>query len=321
MALTLEQHLKASRDEFAGGIIENLLLYSDVMKEIPWVTKAALSVTSTRVKTLSTASFRKINGAYAESTGTLEQLQEAMYALGGDIDVDIRYTEDGNAIRDPRQLQIEIKLLAIAYKFNDYFINGDQASDPDGFTGIKKRITNLPARQTIVAATNGLDVLASTTNQNTFLDKLNQLIWRTRGANALFMNEFTYLNIEGVLRRLGLYDSTQDMFGRTVPVYRGARLYNIGVKEDQATQIITSTETTGSSSVTTSIYAVAWGGRDANGADDGQKFHGIQQYPIRIKDLGELQSAPQFRTRLDWPIGFMHSDDYSLGRLSGIIWT
>jgi major capsid protein gp7 len=314
MAFTLVDALKTEGNTLRAGIIEGLLRRSTVMEDIPWEDINALATTVTRWKTLPSVGFRKINAAYAESAGTFEQLQESTYPLGGDIDVDKVFVRDGNAVIDQRATQIRMKLRSIAYTFQDYFINGDQSSDPDGITGIKKRVANLGAAQTITAATNGLDVQASSTNQQTFLDLLDQLFYTfDDGApDALYMNQKSLLNIQSVLRRLGLFDQTRDMFGRMVTVYKGAKLYDMGVKSDQTTSIILNTETTGASSVTTSIYAVKFG--------VGEFMHGIQQYDLDVKDLGELQSAPQFRTRVDWPIGLAIWQDRSVARLLGLIW-
>lgn len=314
MAFTLVDALKTEGNTLRAGVIEGLLRRSNVMEDIPWEDINALATTVTRWKTLPTVGFRKINAAYTESAGTFEQLQEATYPLGGDIDVDKVFVRDGNATIDQRATQIRMKLRSIAYTFQDYFINGDQASDPDGITGIKKRIAQLPAAQTIIAAANGLDVQASAANQNTFLDLLDQLFYTfDDGApDALYMNQKSLLNIQSVLRRLGLFDQTRDMFGRAVTVYKGARLYDVGNKSDQTTAIITNTETQGASSVTSSIYAVKYG--------VGEALWGIQQYDLEVKDLGELQSAPQFRTRVDWPIGLATGTDRPMARLQGLIW-
>jgi hypothetical protein len=327
VALTLIDFLKGSKDPIAGGVIQGLLMRSRAMQIVPWVDINTLQLTVTRWATLPTTGFRKLNAAFAESAGTKEQLQETVYSFGGDTDVDLAFTRDKNALTDPRAEQIDMRIASMTYTFNDYFINGDQASDPDGFTGLKKRIANLPAAQSIVAAVNGLDVKASTANQNTFVDLLDQAIYaldngdfgagtatEDGGSIAAFMNDSSLLGFSSTLRRLGLLDQTRDMFGRTIDAYKGIPFYDIGVKSDQTTRIIPNTETTGSSSLTTSIYFVKLG-------QDGEFFHGIQMFPLDVRDLGELQSGPQFRTRFEWILGLAHFNKRAMSRLSGVIWS
>ncbi len=326
MPEALIDHLKSVRDNVAAGIIQGLLERSRVMQLIPWTNTGALQLTVSRWATLPLTGFRKINGAYVESAGTKEQLQEAVYPLGGDTDVDVMIVRDKTVLTDPKAEQLDMRVHSMSYTFNNYFINGSQATDPDGFTGIKNRIASLPASQTIVAATNGLDVKASTANQNVFADLLDQLLYAIDngsgdGQIAFFMNDSSYLGISSAFRRLGLLDQTRDMFGRTIDAYKGVPFYDVGVLADQTTRIITNTETTGSSSLTTSIYAVKFAGSDGNADSGGQFFHGIQQYPMDVRDLGELQTAPQERVRIDWPVGIAHFHKRAMARLSGVIWS
>lgn len=327
MALTLVDQLKAVRDQTKGGIVQGLLIRSKVMQILPWVDTNSLQITVSRWKTLPTVAFRKINGAYAESAGTKEQLQETVYPFGGDTDVDLMFSRDKSVLTDPRAEQIDMRVASMGYTFNDYFINGSQATDPDGFTGIKNRIAALPSSQSIVAAANGLDVKATTANQNTFVDLLDQALYQIDNGNggfgsatadggsiAAFMNDSSLLGISSTLRRLGLLDQSRDAFGRQIDSYKGVPFYDIGVKSDQTTRIITNTETTGASGVTTSIYFVKFG-------NDGEFLHGIQEYPMDVRDLGELQTAPQERVRIDWPVGLAHFHNRAMVRLSGVIWS
>lgn len=319
MAYALVDQMKVEGSTLRGGVIQGLVMRSNVMMTMPFEDIGTINQTVARWKTLPSVAFRKINAAYSEGAGTYEQLNETIYPLGKDIDVDKIFVRDRKVIIDPRATQANMALKSIAYTFNDYFLNGDQASDPDGFTGIKKRIANLPAAQTVSpdAATypNGITPKTNSTTQNDFLDLLDNLIYALDEgqADVLYMNSRALLGISSVLRRLGLLATTQDMFGRRIMRYGegGPLLADIGVKTDQTTQIITNTETYGGSSVTTSIYAVRYG--------VGEYLHGIQEYDLEVYDLNELQTAPQFRTRLDWPVGIALWNERAIARLPGLI--
>jgi hypothetical protein len=151
---------------------------------------------------------------------------------------------DKTVVEDPLVTQTKMKTAALAAAFNYDFINGDAAVNPDGFEGLKKRVSNQPARMTVDLGSDALKVLADSTNEHLFIDGLNELIYKTK-ANALLMNEATYLGIGKVLRRLGLLDTTKDQYDRTWDTYMGAKLVDVGVKSDQSTEIITSTEDPG----------------------------------------------------------------------------
>lgn len=321
MAYLLVDQLKIEKDTLRAGVIQGIVLRSNVMATMPFESIGALNVTVTRWRTLPSVAFRKIGAAYAEAAGSFETLQETIYPLGGDIDVDKVFVNDKNTIVDPRAVQTAMKLKAIAYTFNNYFINGDTATDADGIVGLKKRVALLPSNMSVTpnATTyaNGLDVKASTTTMNVFLDLFDQSIYQLDEGicDIIFMNETALLNVSSVLRRLGLLNQMEDMFGRRIMRYGdgGPVLADIGVTADQSTKIIANTETTGSTTTTTSIYFCRYG--------VGEYLHGIEEYPLDVKDLGELQTGPQFRTRVDWPIGLALWNDRSVARLSSVYFT
>jgi len=74
--------------------------------------------------------------------------------------------------------------------------------------------------------------------------------------------------------------------------------------------ILTQTETQGTSNLTSSIYAVKFGA-DA--------LHGIQTAPVDVRDLGEIETKPALRTRIEWYSGLVLKDPKCAARLKGII--
>lgn len=312
MALTLVEVAKTETNLLRKGVISTLLLESDFLQLVPFETISALSTTVTRFAALPSVGFRYPNEAYNESTGTFDQLQESVYPLGGDIDVDVMYIMNKQATVPPRAIQTEMKLKAMAYTFNDVWINGDQAVDPRGIDGVKKRIGVLKAAQTISAATNGLDVIASTANMHSFIDAWDKLGYAIDGhkPDAYIVNKSTLLRLRSAFRRIGLLTMTEDQFGRNVDHYAGVPIYDAGVKSDQATQIITDAETQGTATDATSMYAVKFGVEVYTG--------GIQEYELRVADFGELESKAAYRTRVDWPFGIGTWHARCLARLQGL---
>jgi len=312
LALTLVEMAKLEQSPLKQGIISGLLFETNVMQVIPWETIAALSTTVIRFATLPSVGFRYVNDVYAESTGTFDQLQESVYPMGGDIDVDIMHIMNKAAVASPRATQTEMKLKAMAYNFNDYFVNGDQGNDAKGIDGIKKRVAQLAAAQTLTAATNGLDVIASAANSQAFIDLLDQACYNIDGhlPDALLANKNFILRMRSVFRRIGLLDQTKDQFGRFIDHYGGVPIYDVGVKADQVTFIIPNTETQGTATDASSVYAVKLGSETYLG--------GIQEYSLRVADFGELESKPAYRTRVDWPIGVGSWHPRCIVRLQGL---
>ncbi|MGW1864028.1 major capsid protein [Streptomyces mauvecolor] len=82
-----------------------------------------------------------MNEAYAESTGTVNQKSESLVILGGDADVDKFIGQTRGNLNDQRAAQSRMKVKAATYEFQDSFFNGDVATDPKGFDGLRNRLT------------------------------------------------------------------------------------------------------------------------------------------------------------------------------------
>ena len=320
MAWTLAELSKIETDILRKSVIDTMIMESNLMELIPWETIGQLATGVIRIKDLPSIGFRKINEGYAEGIGHFEHKVETISLFGHDIDTDIAIARAKNTVADARAIQQTLTLKSVAYAFNDKFINGNPITDPEEFKGLSKRVDDIYNENTTVFASQYID-LADTTNYGilrdsaarfAFLDKLNELIYAIKGHNPSFllMNKKCLLAVRSLLLREKLLDTTQDMFNRKIDTYLGARMIDIGVKADQSTEIITNTQTLGGGSYETSIYAVSF--------SVGDMTWGLQQYPLEVRDLGELESKPTFRTRVDWNIGLATVDPRSLARLYGI---
>jgi len=319
-AWTLSELSKIETDTLRKSVIDTLLMESNLMQMLPWETIGQLATTIVRVQDLPSVGFRKINEGYAAGVGHFEQKVENISLMGCYLDCDKAIARAKNTIADARAISQVMALKAMAYKFNDKFINGNPASDPEEFKGLQKRVDDLYAEgyteQYIDnAGTSGDGILLSTAESHNFLNKLDQLIYSIKGHSPdfLLMNKKMLLALRSILRKEKLLDNTRDMFDRVVDVYQGCRLVDIGVKADQSTEIITNTETleAAGAAESTSIYAVKFG--------IGELLWGIQEYPLEVEDKGLLEASPVYRTEVDWPLGLALADPRAIGRLYGII--
>jgi hypothetical protein len=317
MAWNLAELSKLETNILRKSVIDTLLFNTNLLEVVPWETIGQLATGVVRIKDLPSVGFRKVNEGYSEGIGHFEQKIESIALFGHDIDTDIAIARAKNTIADARAIQQTLTLKAVAYSFNDKFINGDPGTDPEEYKGIKERIDDIYAdgftdQYIDLADTTDYGILRDSAARFAFLDKLNELIYSIRGhqPDFLLMNKKMLLAIRSLLLREKLLDATKDMFDRRIDVYLNCRLVDVGVKADQSTEIITNTETGGGGSYETSIYAVKFGVGDAT--------WGLQQYPLEVRDLGEIESKPVFRTRFDWNLGLATVDPRSLGRLYGI---
>ena len=294
-AVTLAQAATLSDNDLQRGVIEIFVLESSVLDRIPLLEIEGNAYAYNEEATLPGVEFRAVNAAYTESTGTVNQKTEALVILGGDADVDTFIQRTRSNLNDQRATQTRMKVKASVIKYQDAFINGDTAVDANSFDGLKKRLTGT---QVIDTDTNGLAVVgADDAARHTFLDRLDEAIAAVPGADALYMNRAIRSKVSAAARRLGFWDRTRDEFGRTVQTYNDIPMLDIGKKAD-GTEIIPQTETQGASAVASSIYVVKFGDDESDQAVTGLTNGGIQ-----VKDLGEIDSKPVIRTRIEFFCG------------------
>lgn len=324
MTVVLSTIAKLETNPLRKYIYLNLLRYAKLMEWLPFENVNSLRSVAVRWNTLPDVAFRKINGSYTPSEGDVEQVWEAVYAMGGEIRFDRVFEKLGNLIVDPKRMNTDMKTAALGMYFNHYLINGDHALNPNGFEGLKKRVANMPARQSVAfaaAAGAALNPTSSVANGNIFFNQLEQMAVRTgstgeaRNVTAWLCNEGLKWGIGRVARYIqasgGNFLSTaKDSFDRDIPTLFGAPIIDVGLQKDQATEIITDTEVAGDAHTdATSIYSVTFS------TDDG--ITGIQLSPMEIYDPlsgGELHDAPAKLVRLEWWLGLANFGSHGIVR-------
>ena len=332
-AWTLAELSKIEIDPLRKSVIDTLLMESNLMQLLPWETIGQLATTIVRVQDLPSVGFRKINAGYAAATGHFEQKVENIALMGCYLDCDKAIARSKNTIADARATMQTLALQAMAYKFNDKFINGDPTnwvaatghlSDPDEFRGVMARVDGVVRdgfteqridNAGVYGAARDDGILYDAAASHNFLNKLDLLIYSIKGhaPDVLLMNKKMLLALRAVLRKERLLDVTKDMFDRRVDSYSGCRLIDVGVKADQTTEIILNTEDPDdlyTSNVSTSIYAAKFG--------IGELLWGIQEYPMEVDDKGLLEALPVYRTEVDWPLGLALADPRAVGRLLNV---
>ncbi|MFF7408705.1 major capsid protein [Streptomyces lydicus] len=316
MALTLAQAAVLSEDDLQRGVLETFVQESPVLDRIPFLTIAGNAYAYNSEATLPGVEFRSVNNGYGESTGTVVQKSESLVILGGDADVDRFIVQTRGNLNDQRAIQTRMKVKAASYKFQDAFFNGDTAVDANGFDGLKKRLTGA---QVLSAGTNGIPVVGNGgSDVQMFLDQLDNLLAAVPGINgsngAIYMNASVLNKLRSAIRRAGL-DTTllQDVAGKRSIQWNGIPILDAG-NSPTGVSVLPQTETQGSSNVTSSIYAVRFGQ-----AEGDQAVTGLTNGGVQVRDLGELETKPVYRTRLEFYTGLATFGGRAAARLTGVI--
>jgi hypothetical protein len=310
MALTLAQAAAQSTNSIARGVMNLFPVNSFILDRLNFETIEGNAFQYFKDSALPGAEFRAVNASYTESTGSATSATESLVILGGDADVDRYLQLTRSNLMDQRATQLEMKSRAVAHLFNNTFINGNTGVDANSFNGLKTRLTG---GQVVSAATNGSAINTDSATRQTFFDFLDQIIGLVPNCDVLLTNAAILAKFRSAARRETMQTATVDSLGRTVDTYNGIPIVDVGNKAD-GTPIIPQTETQGSSSVAGSVYAVHFG----SGAPE-QGVVGLTNGGVQVFDLGQLETKPVFRTRIEWFVGLALFGPQPAARLQGIL--
>lgn len=301
MSITLVEAAKRSQNPIQSAIIEMYARSSDVMMVLPFDNITGNALRYNREETLPGIGFRGVNEAYSESTGILNPQTEPLVIAGGDLDVDTFILQTMGMSQ--RSVQESMKVKALALAWTKQFIKGDSLSDPRGYDGLQVRLVG---NQLIYAGTtDGGDALS--------LTKLDELIDRVDNPTHLIMNKTMRRRLTAAARSTtigGFITWDKDAFGRKIAQYADLPIL-IADKDNTDADILPFTEIgyTGSTATSASIYCVSLG--------DG-KLKGIQNGDMDVRDLGELETKPAMRTRVEWFNGIAVFHGRAAARLGGV---
>lgn len=289
MAITLVESAKLSQDMLQRGVIETMVRTSAVLEVLPFMEIVGNAYTYNQVSTLPTVAFRDVNEGYTEASASFTQKTASLKMLGGDVDVDKFIAETRGNLNDQRAIQTELKAKAVAETYTKTFFYGDVATDAKSFDGIAKFVSG------------GQDIaVKDATNGALTLDDLNTLVDAVPfGADVIFMSRSARRIVMNLLQGSQHYvETTVDAFGKPVTMYAGIpiRVCEDAVMPQQSSAY--------------EIFAVKFGAMS--------DVCGIQNGGIRVTDIGELETKPVYRTRIEWYTGLAVFNPNSVARLKGI---
>lgn len=302
MAMTLLEASKInSGDVKKSGIIETFAENSDILRVMPFEDIPGGSLSYNVEDSLPGVAFRGINESYTGSEGVVNPETEVLKIAGGDLDVDMALMKTrGEGIRTTHEL---MKVKALSMNITKNFIKGDSSSDPREFDGLQVRLTG---SQLIAAgATSGGDALS--------LSKLDELVDAVDEPNALVMSKAMRRRLSQAARNTSVGGDIRwelDAFGRQSAFYADLPIL-IADYDETGARILPFTEANpgGGAAASTSIYCLSFGE---------EKCTGLQNGVMDVRDLGEIDSSPVMRTRVEWLIGMAIMHPRAAARLNGI---
>lgn len=329
------EEIELAENPRARAVLRGILEPGEVWDKLPVKKVSSLEVRNRRWKSLPTPQFAHIGDSYGSGGGKTEAVSYGLKVLGHDLDIPKVFDEETDHIVDPKALQTEMVLTGICYLLNKQLFNGDEASTPAGFDGLKRISADMLARQNIDASTFApgagatfLDLRnggADSATRQAFLDILAKAHRRLErdGRNwsggpstfppaLMVMNENMYDLVEAMIRREGLLRVTTDQFDRTVSQWRNMPFVDAGFGDmDGNTYVIANDhDVPGAATPTTSIYFLL--------LDPDKHIGVLQTRGLDVRKIGELQSGPVIRYRIDWTLGVVVWGRRSLVRVRNL---
>jgi hypothetical protein len=301
MGLTIVEAAKLE-----SGLVEKntvIELYagsSDILMNLPFESISGNALKYNRESAYPGVGFRGVNESYTASTGVLNPLTESLVIAGGDLDVD-KFIVDTQGMAQ-RSVQESMKIRALSLSWTQKFIKGDTASDPREFDGLQVRVVG---DQKIAAG-------ATANGTPLSLAKLDEAIDQTLNPTHLVMSKAMARKFSAAARLTtvgGYVTYTPDALGRRIMRYNDLPIITVDL-DHEGNAILPFTEAATSGTATaTSIYIVSMGA-------DG--LTGLQNGSIDVRDMGELQTSPVYRTRVEWYNGIAIYNGRAATRLYSI---
>ncbi|QNH71653.1 major capsid protein [Rhizobium phage RHph_X66] len=298
MPLLMTEAAKLAEDDRQRGIIEELLDKDEFFALVPFVRAKDDTFSYTRELALPGAGWIDPYDDIEESTGQVENISTKIKILAGQFDIANFISEVKSDMYDQIAVQAKFKIKAVGRDFKNVLINGDSAVNAKQFDGLKKLVV---ADRTLTAGANGAALAYSA------LDELKDAV--PLGCDFLMMRSETWRVIRELNRLHG--GNTAEMmmvenFGAPMRFYDGTPVI--------INDYISKTETQGSSSATTSIYAVR-----ANEVDG---FHGLwagDAAGVRLEEIGTNFNKDSKRWRVKWYTGAALRATHAVARLKGVL--
>lgn len=300
MPMTLLEASKLNKgDVVRSAVIEMFAANSDILRVLPFMDIPGGAYHYNQEGSLPGVAFRGVNESYTESTGIINPQVEVLRIAGGDLDVDKAILKmHGEGVRSQHEA---MKIKALSLYWTKKFIKGDSTADPREFDGLQNRCVG---SQLIAAGATANGTALS-------LAKLDELVDSVDGPTHLVMSKAMVRRLAAAARDPavgGDIEFAQDEFGKRVTVYNGLPILVVDY-DDTGTRILAFNEAATSGTATaTSIYCLSIG--------DGM-LTGIQNGTMEVNDLGEIDTKPVKRTRVEWLNGLaaLH------GRCASRLWS
>lgn len=192
-------------DEFRKtGVIPDSLIFDDVVN--PAGGGDTLAYGYRRLVTQATADTRAINSEYTDQNVTTTAVTTNLAVMGGSFGVDRVVAKIGAAASGSIALNIAQKVKSTNAKFADLVVNGDTATDANGFDGLDKALVGSSTEFRAALVTNWTDFDTNTRAEHKALDDIDEFLALLDGSPSVILgNKKALARVRAAARRAGQY--------------------------------------------------------------------------------------------------------------------
>ncbi len=289
-------------EDVRGAIVQMFGESNNVMRYLPFIDINGGALNYAQEGSLPAVAFRGVNESFTASTGVINPIVEPLRIAGGEVDVDSFIIDTMG--EEARSVHEAMKIKAITQDFQRAFFKGDNATNPAEPDGLQNRLTG----DQVISNSSGSPAALS-------LAKLDEAIDAVANPTHIFLSKAMKRRLSAAARSSSVSSNIQmglDQFGASVMHYNGIPVVEIADASGKDT-VLTFTETSsvGTSTASTSIYVVSLMPGMLTGI---QGAGGMQ-----VTDLGLIEAAPLYRTRVQWYASFCLLHGRAAARLRDII--
>ncbi len=246
MAITLAEAALATQDAIQAGVIDEFRQASPILEAMPFddsftpgTNGGTMTYGYNRVITPAAAAFRDITADYTPSEAKTERKTADLKVFGGKYGID-RVLIGTGGLYDQVAFQASQKVKAATKLFHDAVINGDSGVDSRVFDGLDVAVAGSSTEYGIGAVVDLSTTAAIESNSKAFMDDFDLFLAELDATpDVIAGNRRSIARMSAVARRLGLYASQRDEFGRMVSTVNGIPLVDLGDKPGSSNPIVT----------------------------------------------------------------------------------
>lgn len=316
MVHTLPEYAKTVAVEKSRAVMELFPEESDILGVMPYKNAPGGRYGYFREGSLpNNMGFRAINETPSEGYGVINDLTEQCFPIAGNIDVDRVLINRHGMERRSTEERMSIKRKAKV--LTDTFMNGDNASNPKEYTGIKNRLRAVGSGASSVDGSNyDSRVIANSQSSGggaLSLAMLDLAISLVENPTHILLPKKLRDRFPAAVRDAGVggvYTNDTEDLGRRVARYQGLpMLIGYGITPFGAFLPFNEVAYGGGSAVTASIYILSFGETGVCG---------LETSPMQVTDIGLMENGVHYRTNIEHDTGMCIESPYAGMRLSSV---